>query len=112
MTRSPRVLTLQTCRRKCGVPRRMSGPKASTTVDERRRVMLVDFDHATLPRLEHKRLSEVSRKRKRQDVLGSYDRKRFLPGRLQLIAINPSVNHNARSTMLIVTEGTSATASI
>ncbi|KAL6410029.1 hypothetical protein AUP68_06438 [Ilyonectria robusta] len=55
--------------------------------DERRRVMLVDFDHATLlPNLKHKQLFKVSReKRKRQgDDLGDCNRKRgFLPGRLQ-----------------------------
>ncbi|KAG7120275.1 hypothetical protein HYQ46_006664 [Verticillium longisporum] len=51
--------------------------------DERRRVMLVDFDHATPPRLEHKQLSKVSRKRKRQGDLGNYNRKRGFPqGRL------------------------------
>ncbi|KAJ4308807.1 hypothetical protein N0V84_011877 [Fusarium piperis] len=42
--------------------------------DERRRVMLVDFDHAT-PRLENKQLTKLSRKRKRRRDLGSYDRK-------------------------------------
>ncbi|KAM6527494.1 hypothetical protein FSOLCH5_003564 [Fusarium solani] len=53
--------------------------------DERRRVMLVDFDHAT-PRLEHKQLSKVSRKRKRQGDLGNYNRKHGFPrGRLQLV---------------------------
>ncbi|KAL6359116.1 hypothetical protein LRP88_09316 [Fusarium phalaenopsidis] len=54
--------------------------------DERRRVMLVDFDRAALLPLKHKQLSKLSeRKRKRQGDLGSYDRKRFLPGRLQLV---------------------------
>lgn len=55
--------------------------------DERRRVMLVDFDHATLPRLEHKQLSKVSgSKRKRQGDLGNYNRKRGFPrGRLQFV---------------------------
>ncbi|RSL55197.1 hypothetical protein CEP53_007177 [Fusarium sp. AF-6] len=47
--------------------------------DERRRVMLVDFERATLPRLKHKQLSNVSKKRKRQGDLGSHDRKRFPP---------------------------------
>ncbi|RSM01113.1 hypothetical protein CEP52_008754 [Fusarium oligoseptatum] len=53
--------------------------------DERRRVMLVDFERATLPRLKHKQLSNVSKKRKRQGDLGGHDRKRFPPGRLWLV---------------------------
>ncbi|KAH6869665.1 hypothetical protein B0T10DRAFT_418252 [Thelonectria olida] len=57
--------------------------------DERCRVMLVDFDRATLlPNLKHKQLFKVSgEKRKRQgDDFGNYNRKRgFLPGRLQSV---------------------------
>jgi hypothetical protein len=52
--------------------------------DELRRVMLIDFDHATLlPRPRHKQLSKVSgSKRKRQGDLENYNRKRgFPPGR-------------------------------
>ncbi|KAI8674491.1 hypothetical protein NCS57_00347000 [Fusarium keratoplasticum] len=52
--------------------------------DELRRVMLIDFDHATLlPRPRHKQLSKVSgSKRKRQGDHGNYNRKRgFQPGR-------------------------------
>ncbi|KAL5592597.1 hypothetical protein FOBRF1_013623 [Fusarium oxysporum] len=47
--------------------------------DERRRVMLIDFDRATLrPNLKHNQLVKVSgKKRKRQgDEFGNYDRKR------------------------------------
>jgi hypothetical protein len=47
--------------------------------DERRRVMLIDFDRATLrPNLKHNQLVKVSeKKRKRQrDELGNYNRKR------------------------------------
>ncbi|KAG7414983.1 hypothetical protein FoTM2_017293 [Fusarium oxysporum f. sp. vasinfectum] len=47
--------------------------------DERRRVMLIDFDRATLrPNLKHNQLGKVSgKKRKRQgDEFGNYDRKR------------------------------------
>ncbi|RKK19271.1 hypothetical protein BFJ67_g17503, partial [Fusarium oxysporum f. sp. cepae] len=46
--------------------------------DERRRVMLIDFDRATLrPNLKHNQLVKVSgKKRKRQgDEFGNYDRK-------------------------------------
>ncbi|KAH6881158.1 hypothetical protein B0T10DRAFT_141469 [Thelonectria olida] len=57
--------------------------------DERRRVMLIDFDRATLrPNLKHKQLVKVSgKKRKRQgDDFGNYNRKRgFLQGRLQSV---------------------------
>ncbi|KND86178.1 hypothetical protein TOPH_09196 [Tolypocladium ophioglossoides CBS 100239] len=57
--------------------------------DERRCVMLIDFDHATLlPSLKHKQLFKVSReKRKRpEDDFGNHNRKRgFLPGRLQSV---------------------------
>lgn len=36
--------------------------------DERRRIMLIDFDRATLrPSLKHKQLSKISGKRKRQN---------------------------------------------
>ncbi|KAJ2897772.1 hypothetical protein MKZ38_004395 [Zalerion maritima] len=54
--------------------------------DERHRIMLVDFDHATLlPNLKHKQLFKVSgEKRKRQgDDFGNYNRKHgFLPHRV------------------------------
>ncbi|KAK0629986.1 hypothetical protein B0T17DRAFT_491294 [Bombardia bombarda] len=57
--------------------------------NERHRVMLVDFDHATLlPNIKHKQLFKVSgEKRKRQgDDFGKYNRKHgFLPGRLQSV---------------------------
>ncbi|KAF9768323.1 hypothetical protein IL306_014391 [Fusarium sp. DS 682] len=56
--------------------------------DERRRVMLVDFDHATLlANLKHKQLLKVSGKRKkRQDDLRKHNRKRgFQPGCLQSV---------------------------
>ncbi|KAI8715201.1 hypothetical protein NCS52_01027300 [Fusarium sp. LHS14.1] len=49
--------------------------------DELRRVMLIDFDHATLlPRPRHKQLSKVSgSKRKRQGDFGNYTRRRGPP---------------------------------
>ncbi|KAM6506299.1 hypothetical protein FSOLCH5_013289 [Fusarium solani] len=57
--------------------------------DERRRVMLIDFDRATLrPNLKHKQLVKVSgKKRKRQrDEFGNYNRKRgFLQYQLQSV---------------------------
>ncbi|KJZ68727.1 hypothetical protein HIM_11879 [Hirsutella minnesotensis 3608] len=57
--------------------------------DERRRIMLVDFDRAALlPAPKHKQLLQLSRdKRKRQrDGLGTRSRKRgLLRGRLQLV---------------------------
>ncbi|RYC77173.1 hypothetical protein BFJ63_vAg19953 [Fusarium oxysporum f. sp. narcissi] len=49
--------------------------------DERRRVMLIDFDRATLrPNLKHNQLIKVSgKKRKRQgDEFGNYVRRRSL----------------------------------
>ncbi|RSL77472.1 hypothetical protein CEP51_009042 [Fusarium floridanum] len=61
--------------------------------DERRRVMLVDFERATLPRLKHKQLSKVSKKRKRQGDLGGHDRKRFPLGHSLGLAIMPRGPH-------------------
>ncbi|KAH6955975.1 hypothetical protein BKA56DRAFT_502931 [Ilyonectria sp. MPI-CAGE-AT-0026] len=57
--------------------------------DERRRVMFIDFDRATLrPNLKHNQLVKVSgKKRKRQgDEFGNHNRKRdFRPYHLQSV---------------------------
>jgi len=57
--------------------------------DERRRVMLVDFDRATiLPNLKHKQLSKISGKKRRRQGDGSENhnpKRGFLQGRLQSV---------------------------